>query len=128
MKPMMHGLVYISGPMTAKDGYTMRENSEAGIKIMLELTKRGIPSFCPHFSGLCCSELANQLTYDQWIQYDLTIIERHCTAMLMMPRWEFSTGARIEHDLAVKIGLPIFYSFQHFLIVTGETNVENISF
>jgi hypothetical protein len=43
--------VYISGPMTAKDGHTIEENVAAGVRVYLDSLARGIPAFCPHLSG-----------------------------------------------------------------------------
>ena len=40
--------VYISGPMTAKHGYTVEENVAAGLRIFLDCLKRGVE---PETSG-----------------------------------------------------------------------------
>lgn len=32
-----------------------------------------------------------------------------CGAIFMLSDWERSTGARIEHDFAIKMGIPIIY-------------------
>lgn len=89
-------LVYISGPMTAKDGYTIEENTAAGVRVYLDLLKRGIPAFSPHLSGAFPSAWS-ALSHAEWIAYDFAILDR-CTHILMMPRWESSTGARMERD------------------------------
>lgn len=89
-------LVYISGPMTAKDGRTAEQNCADGIAVYLELLTLGIPAFCPHLSGLAPSAWTT-LTHEQWIAYDCAILDR-CTHILMMPRWETSTGAVKERE------------------------------
>lgn len=100
--------VYISGPMTAKHGYTIEENVAAGVKVYLECLARGIPAFCPHLSGAFPSAWS-ALDWQAWIDYDLAVIDR-CTHVLMMPRWEQSAGASQEHHYAVSIGKPIVHS------------------
>ena len=89
-------LVYISGPMTAKDGRTIEQNVADGIAVYLDLLKRGIPAFSPHLSGLSPSAWT-ALTHAEWIAYDCAILDR-CTHILMMPRWETSKGAVAERE------------------------------
>ena len=89
-------LVYISGPMTAKDGRTMEQNTADGVAVYLDLLKRGIPAFSPHLSGAFPSAWT-ALSHAEWIAYDCVILDR-CTHLLMMPRWQTSVGAIKEHE------------------------------
>lgn len=89
-------LVYISGPMTAKDGRTMEQNTADGVAIYLALLKLGIPAFSPHLSGAFPSAWT-ALSHAEWIAYDCAILDR-CTHLLMMPRWETSVGAIKERE------------------------------
>lgn len=100
--------VYISGPMTAKHGYTVEENIAAGLRVYLDALKRGIPAFSPHLSGAFPSAWA-EIPWEAWIDYDLAVIDR-CTHVLMLPRWKESAGARAEHDYATQTGKPIIFS------------------
>ena len=105
-------LVYISGPMTAKDGYSIELNVVEGLEIYLQLLQAGIPAFCPHLSGAFPSAWS-ALSHEDWIAYDYAIIDR-CTHMLMMDRWESSKGATLEHDYALA-RIPVLYGFQSLL-------------
>lgn len=96
--------VYISGPITAKHGYTVEENVAAALKVYLDLLRRGIPCFCPHLSGAFPS--AFDVDYETWLAYDYAVIAR-CTHVLLLPRWETSTGAVRERDFAESIGVPV---------------------
>lgn len=100
--------VYISGPMTAKHGFSIEENVAAGVRVFLDCLKRGIPAFCPHLSGAFPSAWAD-VPWDKWLDYDLAVIDR-CTHVLMMPRWETSAGAVKERAYAEQIGKPIVSS------------------
>lgn len=101
-------LVYLSGPLTAKNGFTIEENVAAGVRVFLECIKKGIPAFCPHLCGAFPSAWAD-VPWDRWLAYDLAVIDR-CTHMLMLPRWETSVGAVKEQDYARSIGRPILLS------------------
>lgn len=100
--------VYISGPMTAKNGYSIEENVAAGVRVYLDLLKRGIPCFCPHLSGAFPSAWS-AVSWDAWLAYDMAVIDR-CSHVLMMPRWRDSAGAVKEHDYAATKGVLIAYS------------------
>jgi hypothetical protein len=97
--------VYISGPMTAKNGHSIEENVAAGLRVYLDCLQRGIPAFCPHLSGAFPSAWSG-IDWQTWLEYDLAVIDR-CTHVLMMPRWEQSVGARKEYDYAISIGKPV---------------------
>lgn len=101
-------LVYISGPMTAKDGYTIEENTAAGVRIYLDLLRRGLPAFSPHLSGAFPSAWS-ALSHAEWLAYDFAIIDR-CSHLLMMPRWESSVGAIREREYAEANNVPVFFS------------------
>ena len=47
--------------------------------------------------------------YKAFLEADKEFINRCVDIMVMMPDWEFSTGARGEHDLALKLGIEIIY-------------------
>lgn len=100
--------VYISGPVTAKHGFSIEENVAAGVKVYLELLGRGIPAFCPHLSGAFPTAWSS-LDHAAWLAYDYAVIDR-CTHVLMMPRWESSAGAVLERHYADRIGKPVIFS------------------
>jgi len=99
--------LYLSGPITANDGYTIEENVASAVKVYLECLRRGFPCFCPHLSAAFPS--AFELEYSVWLDYDYAVIAR-CTHLLMLPRWETSKGARLELSYAGTIHKPVRYS------------------
>jgi hypothetical protein len=102
--------VYISGPMTAKGGYTIEENVAAGVRAYLNCLKRGIPAFCPHLGGAFPSAWAD-VSWETWLEYDLAVIDR-CTHVLAMPRWKDSAGAVKEVAYAQKHGVPVVFHIE----------------
>ena len=102
--------VYISGPMTAKNGFSVEENVAAGVKLYLECMRLGLPAFCPHLSGAFPSAWSG-IPWEEWLEYDFAVIDR-CTHVLMMPRWGESKGAVEEQRYAVRNAKPIAYSLE----------------
>lgn len=106
-------LVYISGPMTAKDGHSIEQNVAAGFGVFLECIRRGVPAFCPHLGGAFPSAWT-AFDWETWLAYDYAIIDR-CTHLLMMPRWETSAGAVKEYAYGVETGKVILHSLDDLL-------------
>lgn len=93
--------VYVSGPITPRDGFTLEQNVAQAIRVFCELLGRGIPAFCPH---LTASELG--IDYATWMAYDLAVVAR-CTHVLMLPRWRSSPGAVQERTFALSRGILV---------------------
>lgn len=98
--------VYLSGPMTGRDGYTKEENVAAALKVYFELIARGIPTYCPHLNGVIPS--AWDIGWNTWLAFDEVMVTR-CTHVVMLPRWTTSPGAVHEHTFAQMIGRPVYY-------------------
>lgn len=100
-------LIYISGPYSAYDEYTVADNIERAAVVARALWEAGHAVICPHLNT-AGFEKTCQATYDQYIAGDLNMIAR-VDAMVMTHGWAFSKGANIEHEYAVAIGLPVYY-------------------
>ncbi len=104
--------VYLSGPITANEGFTVEENVASALRVYLDCMRAGIPSFCPHLSGAFPSSF--EVNYELWIAYDLAVIDR-CTHLLMLPRWERSNGAIRELQYARENHIPVTESLSELL-------------
>jgi len=109
--------VYLSGPITAKDGYSVEENVAAAVKVYIECLKRGIPVFCPHLSGAFPSAHSD-VPYEAWMAYDFAVIDR-CTHICLLPRWRDSAGAVREWTYAAKLDKGIFLSPDEMFATLG---------
>lgn len=99
---------YLSGPITAKNGYTVEGNVSEALRVWLEFIVLGVPMFCPQLSGAFPSAL--EVPYETWMAYDFAVIDR-CSHMVMLPRWESSAGAVRERKYAKDRGIPVLPYF-----------------
>jgi hypothetical protein len=53
-------------------------------------------------------------TWEQYMLADIAALFE-CEAILMLPNWTDSKGARIEHAIAKEMGIPVFYTKNHVL-------------
>jgi Domain of unknown function (DUF4406) len=107
--------VYLSGPISPKNGQSVELNVALALDVFLECLKRGIPAFCPHLGAMFPSAYT-AVSYDEWMEYDYAVIDR-CTHVLMLRGWEHSEGASNELEYATHAGLPVFYSLEQLLDV-----------
>jgi len=105
-------LLYLSGPISPKNGFSIETNVASALRVFLECLKLGIPAFCPHLSAIFPSSHL-EITYATWMDYDYAIIDR-CTDVLMLAGWQNSFGAQKEMAYAQRHNKPIFYSLDDF--------------
>lgn len=101
-------LIYMAGPITPRDGYLSEDNVASALRVYLDAIRRGLPAFCPQLSAAFPSAFS-EVPYEQWLEYDLCIINR-CTHLLLLPRAESSPGAQRERNYAQTRGIPVITS------------------
>ncbi len=93
---------YLTGPITAKNGFSVEDNVSSALTVYLACLNRGIPVFCPHLSAIFPSAHLS-VDYETWMAYDFAVIDR-CTHIVLLPRWETSSGAVREVEYAERTG------------------------
>lgn len=90
--------IYISGPMTGIEDFNKKAFNYWANKISF----RGHEAVNP-------ATLPTPITPD-WTEYMKQDIKAllDCDAVLCLPGWQFSRGAKIEINLAVELGLKVF--------------------
>lgn len=94
------GRCYISGPITGKD---YEQTAQRFAACAASLTRRGYQPVNPMMN-----ELPATATWEAHLAADIMLLMR-CHAIYMQTGWHESHGARLEHELAKRLGLQIIY-------------------
>ena len=99
--------VYVAGPYTPKDGReeTRLSNIQQAAVAAKRLIQMGHLPFCPHTMTAGWEDACG---YEEFIQFGLDWLQT-CDAILLLPDWQESQGARREHEEAVTLGLLILH-------------------
>ena len=97
-------VVFVSGPYRSDSEYGVHQNIQRAEQLALEVWRLGVACICPqkntaYFGGV--------LPDSTWLGGDLELVRRS-DAVIMIPGWEASTGARHERTLAESLGIPVF--------------------
>jgi hypothetical protein len=98
-------LVYLAGLYSAGN---VDENIENARKIAAALWDEGLYVIRPHANTGKFEDLCTKTTYADFLSGDFDMIRR-CDALVMIPGWENSPGAREEHNLAQGLLMPVYY-------------------
>ena len=101
---MSQPVVYVSGPIRARSAWLRELNIRAAELLALQAWQAGAAVICPHSQGRFYDEHGVD-----WLRGDLAILAR-CDAVLVLPDWESSEGARREVAEARRLGLPVLGS------------------
>lgn len=95
----MSHVIYVSGPMTGIEEFNFPAfNAKAS-----ELRSQGLKVVNPAEFG----EGAG-LSWSDYLRKDIRAL-MDCTAVYMLPGWERSRGARLEHYIAQQLGMVIMH-------------------
>lgn len=105
---MKNIVVFICGPFRS-DTYERRSrNTQLAGMLALEVWRSGVACICPHMNSGTLFGLASE---EIFLAGYLEILER-CDALLLLPGWEKSKGARMERQRAIEKQIPIFYDIK----------------
>jgi hypothetical protein len=106
-------IVYIAEPLTTGWDGKDREHIARRIKDAetygVVLANAGIGFFCPHAHTAFHHEKGSVVPEDYYYELGGEFLKRSADAVLAMPGWENSVGAKFEVELGIKNNLPIFY-------------------
>jgi hypothetical protein len=100
-------LVYVAGPFTGADRVAVEANIMRAALRGVEVAKLGACPIVPH-SNTSLPEYEHVQSYKFWIAATLEMMRR-CDALLTVPGWELSSGARGEVNEMTNMGRPVFH-------------------
>lgn len=101
-------LAYIAGPYRAKNAWLVEQNIRAAEAVAYAVAELGAYPVAPHCATRSYFECIDQ-SAEFWLEATLELMRR-CDVVLMMDTWRASSGARGEHEEALRLGKPVLYS------------------
>lgn len=102
-------IVFIWGPYFGDgDKAKIQGNIRHAEQCQIALANAGVGFFCPHnhTEHFEIKATANENFYRE---LDMVFLQKMTDAVMAVPGWETSAGARAEIEFAKRKGLPIFY-------------------
>ena len=106
-------LVYISGKYTAPTLAEVEEHKALAREVGYAVMDLGCEPLVPHFSCPPPRETDVRAIWKRAMRSCLVQMLR-CDAVLMVPNWRDSRGARVERWVALRAGLPVYHSLTEF--------------
>ncbi len=98
-------VIYIAGPFSGEHAWAVEQNVRRAEELGYSVSCLGAAPCIPHTN----SRFFNGThTYEFWIEATAALLSK-CDAVIFLPSWESSSGARKEHAQALREGIPIFY-------------------
>jgi hypothetical protein len=102
-------VIYIAGPFSGKDGWEIACNVHRAEETAREVARLGAAPLTPHSIG---ARMAGTESQAFWLAATLELMRR-CDAVLFLPDWQGSAGARGEYAEAIEHGPDILFSLDH---------------
>lgn len=105
-------IAYTAGPMRTfyENGglYTWEYNIQVAKKAYDRAVMDGWYPISPHIMGERDKD-AELCTPEEYISRDLEFLRLVRPDIILLPRWMFSKGATMEYELALELGLDLYY-------------------
>jgi len=105
MRPLR---IYVAGPYTAPTREQVDVNIARASEATAVLLRKGHYPFSPINMTAHFDELYPDIDKDTYIKSDLKWLEL-CDAILLLPGWQESEGAKLEYKRAEEMGLTMYF-------------------
>ena len=110
-------IVFISGAYSSNP----EANTELAKQHLNEVLRAGFNVFCPHTNYAHTDVISQPEILDCCLKF-----LQKCDCLLMLPNWEMSKGACIEHDFAKNLGMNVFYSLKELQTYYELKEIEEL--
>lgn len=100
-------LLYLAGNYSPYGGIETEQFIERAASVSAMLWDRGFAVLCPHTNTAGFEKRCKVATWDTFMEGDFRMLES-CDAVVMLPGWETSKGARAEYEHALNLGIPVW--------------------
>ena len=103
-------VIYIAGKYRGPNAWAVEQNIRAAEEVAAKVWAMGHVALCPHanarhmLEGVCSEEHALAGTLE---------LMRRCDAVVLVPNWRDSAGARAEVEEAKRLGMPVLHEPEH---------------
>lgn len=97
-------VIYIAGPYRGPNAWVVEQNIRAAEEVAAKVWAMGHVALCPHANSRHMEGVASD---DHFLAGTLELLRR-CDAVVLVPNWRDSAGARAEVEEADRLGLPVF--------------------
>lgn len=97
-------VVYIAGKYRGRTPWEVEQNIRAAEDVAASVWAMGMVAMCPHANSRHMEGVA---TDEHFLAGTLELLRR-CDAVLLVPNWRDSVGAKAEVAEAKRLGLPVF--------------------
>lgn len=110
---------YIAGPYRAEHTYQIDRNIRKAKEVGEELALLGFFPIIPHVNTAHMDGIQDDAF---WLAGALKLMDRVADLVVLIPGWELSAGTKMEFNLAMQKGIPIFIwpdDYQSLKLYTG---------
>ena len=97
-------VIYIAGKYRGPTPWAIEQNIRAAEDMAARVIQLGMMPLCPHANTRHMEGLAD----DQFFLDGTMELLRRCDAVVLVPNWRDSAGARGEVTEAQRLGMPVF--------------------
>ncbi len=101
-------MIYVAGRFSAPTRAGVEANIAAAVAVGLEVARLGACPWIPH-ANMAHPDFEFVQTYQFWIAATARQLQL-CDALITVPGWEASGGARGEVGMALRRGMLVFHS------------------
>lgn len=108
--------VYVAGAYSADNVMGVLNNMRRGMELATKVLLAGFAPFCPWYDYhyIILLREGENLTVQDMYTYSINWLSVS-DAVLVVPGWENSTGTKKEIEVAINLGIPVFYTLEELI-------------